>query len=132
MHLEGKGTRSPFPSSLCEQSLRTNCILSYLVISLFHVVAPMIRCYDVPDSFWAYCQQFNRVMFKALRNALEMDLESLPNGESDSLLQSNLTHFFSVRVRSGVNVSFRPKPSLNPSFLPVFRWIVCASWFRQN
>ena len=64
------------------------------------VVAPIVRCCEVPDSFWSYCQQFNRAVFKALRNAVEMGLDSLQSGETTGVIQSNLTHLISVGAHS--------------------------------
>lgn len=69
----------------------------------FPVVAPIVRCCEVPDAFWTYCQQFNRVVFKALRNAVVMGLESLQRGETNGVIQSNLTHLISVGAHSFIH-----------------------------
>ena len=69
----------------------------------FPVVAPIVRCCVVPDAFWTYCQQFNRAVFKALRSAVVMGLESLQSGEANGVIQSNLTHLISVGAHSFIH-----------------------------
>lgn len=89
----------PFTNQASEQIafIRTSrCIQS-------PVVAPIVRCCDVPDAFWTYCQQFNRAVFKALRNAVETGLESLQSGEANGVIQSNLTHLISAAAHACIH-----------------------------